>query len=58
METRKPMPTTIVRMFTMNSTRPNAIQRRMRFRSLTMRDSSCPLCHRSWNATGSRCSFL
>jgi hypothetical protein len=54
---RNPKPMPMVTMFTMNSTMPKDSQRRMRFRSLTMRDSSCPLCQRSWNATGRSCSL-
>ena len=56
MLTRNTNPMMTVRMFTTKSTRPNASHRRMRFRSLTARESSCPLGQRSWNATGSRCS--
>ena len=43
--------------FTTSSTRPNESQRRMRPRSLTARESSCPLGQRSWKLTGRSCSL-
>jgi len=48
---------TITMRFTTSRTSPNDIQRRMRPRSLTARESSWPLGHRSWKLTGRSCSF-
>jgi hypothetical protein len=48
-------PITTVSAVTTSMMAPNAIQRRIRFRSLMARDSSWPLPQRSWNSTDRSC---